>query len=42
MHRCHPTRRDFLYGLGFRMVLVPMEEGSRLSHNLPHHGPKRS
>lgn len=33
---------SFLYGLGFRVVLVPMEEGSRPSHNRPHHGPKRS
>lgn len=30
----------FLHGLGFRTITLPMEEGGRVSHNLPHHGPK--
>ncbi len=32
---------SFVYGLGFRTVMVPMEEGGRLSHNLLHHGSTR-
>ena len=32
---------SFLYDLGFRSVMVPMEEGGRLSHNLLHHGQQR-
>ena len=32
---------SFLHSLGFRSVMVPMEEGGRLSHNLLHHGPRR-
>lgn len=29
---------NFLHGLGFRTLLVPMEEGARTCHNLAHHG----
>lgn len=31
---------SFLHGLGFRMVTVPMEDGGRVGHTLPHHGQK--
>ena len=33
---------SFLHDLGFRMVMVPMEEGGRIGHNLLHHGRTRA